>query len=116
MPLRRTIGISLVCFVTSACAMGQTPEERTSAAETTDVRPESAEAATDKSPRSVVDADAGGGILERRCGLVRAVGNRQFGKAAWYDLVATGPQAVRFSTPSTSLPRTDRSHLPLSPG
>jgi len=116
MPLRRTIGISLVCFATSACVMGQTPEERTSAAETTDVRPESAEAATDKSPRSVVDADACGGILERSCGLVRAVGNRQFGKAAWYDLVgnrtASGeildtihPTAAHRSLPLASLAR-----------
>ena len=87
MPLRRTIGISLVCVATSACVMGQTPEERTSAAETTDVRPESAEAATDKSHGSAVDADACGCILERSCGLVRAVGNRQFGKAAWYGMV-----------------------------
>ena len=116
MPLRRTIGISLVCFVTSACAMGQTPEERTSAAETTDVRPESAEAATDKSDRSAVDADACGGILERSCGFVRAVGNRQFGKAAWYDLVGNRTASGEISTPSTPLPRTDRSHLPLSPG
>jgi len=116
MPLRRRIGISLVCFTTSACVMGQTPEERTSAAETTDVRPESAEAATDKSPRSVVDADACGGILERSCGLVRAVGNRQFGKAAWYDLVgnrtASGeildtihPTAAHRSLPLASLAR-----------
>jgi rare lipoprotein A len=27
MPMRRTIGISLACFVTSACAMVETPEE-----------------------------------------------------------------------------------------
>ena len=117
MPLRRRIGISLVCFATSACVMCQTPEERTSAAETTDVRPERAEAATDKSPRSVVDADAcGNGILERSCGLVRAVGNRQFGKAAWYDLVgnrtASGeildtihPTAAHRSLPLASLAR-----------
>ena len=115
MPLRRTIGISLVCFATSACAMGQTPEERTSAAETTDVRPESTEAATDKSHGSAGDADACG-ILKRSCGLVRAVGNRQFGKAAWYDLVgnrtASGeildtihPTAAHRSLPLASLAR-----------
>jgi hypothetical protein len=29
MPMRRTIGISLACLVTSACAIAETPEEST---------------------------------------------------------------------------------------
>jgi len=33
------------------------------------------------------EANACGGILDRSCGLVRAVGSSQLGKAAWYDLV-----------------------------
>ena len=89
MPLRQQIGMYLACLVTSACAMGQTPEESTSyhPGETTDVRPGNTEVATDKSRSFVPEADACGGILDRSSGLVRAVGSRQFGKAAWYDLV-----------------------------
>jgi rare lipoprotein A len=34
-------------------------------------------------------AESCGGIPEDSCGLVRAAGSSQFGKAAWYDLVGT---------------------------
>jgi rare lipoprotein A (peptidoglycan hydrolase) len=112
MPMRRTIGISLACLVTSACAMGKTPEESTShhPDETTSVTQGNAEMPTDKSrsftrgaaqesrsadhgsepveqPRAVIAplADPCGGVP--CCGLVRAAGSRQFGKAAWYDMV-----------------------------
>ena len=89
MPMRRTIAISLACLVTSACAINKTPQESTShyPNETTDLRQESAEVATDKSRGLTPEGDACGGILNDSCGLVRAVERRQFGKAAWYDLV-----------------------------
>jgi rare lipoprotein A len=89
MPMRRTIGISLACLVTSACAIGKTPQESTShyPDETADLRQENAEVAPDKSRGFEPEADAGGGILDGSCGLVRAAGSSQFGKAAWYDLV-----------------------------
>ena len=89
MPMRRTIAISLACLLTSACAIGKTPQESTShyPNETTDVRQENAGVATDKSRGFTPEADACGGILNDSCGLVRAVGRRHFGKAAWYDLV-----------------------------
>ena len=43
--------------------------------------------APDTSRRFEPKADACGGIPGASCGLVRAVGSIQFGKAAWYDLV-----------------------------
>jgi hypothetical protein len=51
MPMRRTIGISLACLVTSACAMGKTPQESTShyPDQTADLRQENAEVEADKS-------------------------------------------------------------------
>jgi rare lipoprotein A len=89
MPMRRTIAISLACLVTSACAIDKTPQESTShyPDETTDLRQENAEVATDKSRGLTPEADACGGILSDSCNLVRTVERRQFGKAAWYDLV-----------------------------
>ena len=113
MPMRRTIGISLACLVTSACAIGEAPEENTShyPGESAAATPGSAETPTDK-PRSFTcgatqegAADHGFAPVERRraniepiptacggtpdpcCGLVRADGRSQFGKAAWYDFV-----------------------------
>jgi rare lipoprotein A len=81
MPLRRAIGISLACLVTSACATGKTPEESTShyPGEATDVPQGNEEMPTDKAPRFHCGDPCGG--------LVSAVGSSQFGKAAWYDLV-----------------------------
>ena len=43
--------------------------------------------APDTSRRFEPKADACGGIPGASCGLVRAAGRIQFGKAAWYDLV-----------------------------
>jgi len=89
MPMHRTIGISLACLVTSACAMDEMPQESTShyPGETTDLRQQKAEVAPDTSRRFEPKADACGGIPGASCGLVRAAGSSQFGKAAWYDLV-----------------------------
>jgi rare lipoprotein A len=87
MPMRRTVGISLACLVTSACAIGKPPQESTSHYPDGpgDLRRENAELAPHRSRG--FEADADGGVLDGSCGLVRAVGGRQFGKAAWYDLV-----------------------------
>jgi rare lipoprotein A len=87
MPMRRTMGISLACLVTSACAIGNPPQESTSQYpdEAAGLRQQTAESAPDQSRG--FEADAGGGVLDSSCGLVRAFGSRQFGKAAWYDLV-----------------------------
>jgi rare lipoprotein A len=105
--MRRTIGLSLVCLVTSACAIAETPEESTT--QSTSVAPLSPEMPPDKS-RSLAckaedrrSADYGSErVQELRasftsmvdmcggvpcCGLVRAAGSGQFGKAAWYDFV-----------------------------
>ena len=114
MPMRRTIGISLACLVTSACAIAESPEEGTThyPGESTGVTPENAKMPTDQSrsftcgaapERRSADygyegvaqrrvsfepvADACGGVPDPCCGLVRAAGSRQFGKAAWYDMV-----------------------------
>jgi rare lipoprotein A len=68
MPMRRTIGISLACLVTSACAIDKTPDESTLHV------PDAAA----QEPRS-----AGGGS-ER---VEPQFASGQFGKAAWYDFV-----------------------------
>jgi rare lipoprotein A (peptidoglycan hydrolase) len=108
MPTRRTIGISLACLVTSACAITETPED--SAAQLIGVTPGTPEMLTKprgftcgaQEPRSA-DYDSGR-VEERRvsfapvadacervpdpcCSPMRALGSRQFGKAAWYGMV-----------------------------
>ena len=112
MPMRRTIGISFACLVTSACAIAETPEENL--AQSTGVAPENAETATDRS-RSFAcaavqerwPADYGSEWVAQRsvsfepvtnacssapdpcCGPVRVAGSSQFGKASWYDQVGS---------------------------
>ena len=112
MPMRRTIGISFACLVTSACAIAETPEENL--AQSTGVAPENAETATDRS-RSFAcaavqerwPADYGSEWVAQRsvsfepvtnacssvpdpcCSPVRVAGTRQFGKASWYDQVGS---------------------------
>ena len=114
MPIRRTIGISLACLVTSACAMVETPEESTThyPGESTSVTPGSAEMPTDKSqsftcraaqegrladdgserveqqrPSFAPVATVCGGVPDPCCRPMRAAGRSQFGKAAWYGMV-----------------------------
>ena len=114
MSMRRLIGISLACLVTSACAIDKTPEESTSNPPDDPARFPQAngETPTDKSPVSagtlLADrgpaaygserveqrcesfepaADACGGIPVPYCGQLRATGFSLFGKAAWYNLV-----------------------------
>ncbi len=114
MPVRRAIGISFACLVTSACAIAETPEESATQypGKPIGAIPGIAEAPTDK-PRSFtcgaaqerLAADHGsapveqrrpsfepaamacGGISDPCCGLLREAGRSQFGKAAWYDFV-----------------------------
>ena len=100
MPMRRTIGISLACLVTSACAIAEAPEENAThyPGGSAGATPGSAETPTDK-PRSFTcgatqerAADHGFARVERRranlepiptacggtpdpcCGLLRAAG------------------------------------------
>jgi rare lipoprotein A len=112
MPMRRTIGISFACLVTSACAIAETPEENL--AQSTGVAPENAETATDRS-RSFAcaavqerwPADYGSEWVAQRSvsfepvtnacssapgpcrGPVQVAGTSQFGKASWYDQVGS---------------------------
>ena len=110
MPMRRTIGISLACLVTSACTIANAPEQSTTDAESTGLA--TPEMHTDKSRSFTCNAaqqrwSAGYGsrLAERRraslepaadacgevqsfcCGPARAAGISQFGKGAWYNLV-----------------------------
>ena len=108
MPMRRKIGISLACLVTSACAIAETPEESTT--QSIGLTAGSAEMPTKSRsytcrPQEHQPADYGSGPLEEErarfppvadacdfvvdtcCGPDRAAGSRQFGKAAWYDFV-----------------------------
>ena len=67
MPMRRTIGISLMCLVTSACAIAETPEESTT--QSASVAPGNAELPSQNSrslacgaeERRSVDYDSEGG-------------------------------------------------------
>jgi rare lipoprotein A len=96
MPLRRTIGISLACLVTSACAIAETPETSTShyPGDPTDVTPQKRGAADCGSERVgqrrenfAPVPEACGDVPNLCCSLVRSAWSSQFGKAAWYDLV-----------------------------
>ena len=112
MPMRRTMGISFACLVTSACAIAETPEENIT--RSTGVAPANAETPTDRS-RNFACApaqerwsanhgsewaaqrsasfepvtDACGGVPDPCCGLMRVAEISQFGKASWYDQVGS---------------------------
>ena len=66
MPMRRAIGISFACLVTSACAISKTPEEST---------PHYPDEATGIPQGNTENTP------------VRAFRSSQFGKAAWYGMV-----------------------------
>jgi rare lipoprotein A len=105
--MRRALGISLMCLMTSACAIAETTEEN--ANQSTIVAPGNTEMPPDKFRSLACGAqerrsadDGSEGVEERRasfaplpdtcggvpcCGLARAAGSGQFGKAAWYDFV-----------------------------
>jgi rare lipoprotein A len=114
MPMRRTIGISLACLVTSACAIGETPEESTSQyqGETGDVIQGNAVVTTGKSRGFEPEAGECGDTIDPCCGLLRAVGSSQFGKAAWYNLV--GNQTASGEILDTVTATAAHRSLPLS--
>ena len=73
--MRRTIGISLACLVTSGCATAEIPEASTSHYADGVAIP----------PSHVTDACSG--TSDPCCGAVPVVGSSQVGKAAWYNQV-----------------------------
>jgi rare lipoprotein A len=111
MPVRRAIGISLACLVTSACAIAETPEE--SETPSISVTPGNAEIPVES--RSVTcgagerrSADYGSEMSEDAranflssteacdddasdhcCSRMRAAGRRELGRAAWYGMVGS---------------------------
>jgi len=135
MPMRRTIGISFACLVTSACAIAETPEENIT--QSTGVTPGNSETPTDSS-RSFASAaaqerwpaDYGSEWVAQRsmsfepvrnacssapdpcCGPVRVAGTSQFGKASWYDQVGS-PTASGESLDTSTATAAHRS-LPLA--
>jgi len=135
MPMRRTIGISFACLVTSACAIAETSEGNIT--QSTGVAPENSETPTDSSKSFACaaaqerwPADDGPEWVAQRsmsfepvtnayssapdpcCGLVRVAGTRQFGKASWYDQVG-GPTASGESLDTFTATAAHRS-LPLA--
>ena len=115
MSMRRTIGISLACLVTSACAIDKTPEQESKShypGETADLPQGNGETQTGKSPGSVEGlitmvgsptatselaekpfagfepaADRRYGIPEPCYRESRTTATTLFGKAAWYNFV-----------------------------
>jgi len=135
MPMRRTIGISFACLVTSACAIAETSEGNIT--QSTGVAPENSETPTDSSKSLACaaaqerwPADYGPEWVAQRsmsfepvtnacssapdpcCGPVRVAGTRQFGKASWYDQVG-GPTASGESLDTFTATAAHRS-LPLA--
>jgi rare lipoprotein A len=114
MSMRRTIGISFACFVTTTCAIGNASEESTShhRGETTGLRQAKGETPTGESRISAgglfptegsptITAlqmeqlfasfepaiETCGGIPDPCCSTLRPTGITLSGKAAWYNLV-----------------------------
>ena len=103
--MRRTIGISFACLVTSACAIAEVPEE--SATQSVDVtsgnteissKSDSVPCAIDERQsvdyRSVLTnkslaptEDGCDRALDHCCGAMRVAGRREFGRATWYGMV-----------------------------
>ena len=132
MPMRRTIGISFACLVTSACAIAETPEESTT--QSASVAPGNAEMPPENSHSLACGAEERRSVdygLERVaqgrasfahvpdacdgfpcCGLVRAAGSGQVGKAAWYDFMGqkTASGEILDTTTATAAHRS----LPLA--
>jgi rare lipoprotein A len=99
MPMRRTVGISLACFVTSACVAAETPEISASHYPGDPAGSTPCEDAHDRQPADYRSergdqrranfepvGDACGAVPDPCC-LVPASGSSQFGKAAWYGFV-----------------------------
>jgi hypothetical protein len=115
MPMRRSIGISFACLVTSACAIAETPEENIT--QSTGVTPGPPETPTERyrsfacaAAQERWPADYGSEWMAQQrmsfepvtnacssapdpsCGPVRVAGSSQFGKASWYDHVGNPGQ------------------------
>jgi rare lipoprotein A len=96
MQMRRTVGISLACFVTSACVGAEAPEISASqyAGDSTGSTPcgvaREMQSADDRSEQQRANFEPAGnacGAVPDPCCLVPASGRSQFGKAAWYGFV-----------------------------
>ena len=134
MSMRRTIGISFACLVTSVCAIAETPEENIT--QSTGVSAGSSETPTDGSRSFACAAaqerwpadhgsewvaqwsvglepvtNACSSAPDPCCGPVRVAGTGQFGKASWYDQVG-GPTASGESLDTFTATAAHRS-LPL---
>ena len=91
MPLRRTVGISLACLVTSACVAAETSEISAShypgdSTESTSCGGAHDEWGEQRRANLEPGGDVCGAVLDPCC-LVAASGSSQFGKAAWYGIV-----------------------------
>ena len=93
MPMRRTVGISFACFVTSACVAAETPEISAShypgdSTESTSCGGAHDEWGEQRRANLEPGGDACGAVLDPCC-LMPAGGSSQFGKAAWYGFVGS---------------------------
>ena len=100
MPLRRTVGISLACLVTSACVAAETSEISAShyPGDSTGSTPcgvaherQSLDYRAGRGEQRGANfepvGDACSAVQDPCCHLVPASGSSQFGKAAWYGIV-----------------------------
>jgi len=83
MPTRRTIGISLVCLVTSACAVTHAAARERRLADC------GSEWAVQPSASFEPVTNACGSAPDPCCSPIRVAGTGQFGKASWYDQLGT---------------------------
>ena len=105
MPMRRTIGISFACLVTSACAIAETPEESTTQSigvtsgnaqmpsksqgfACAEEKRQPVEYGSERLDESLAPlADACVDAADRCCGPMPMAGHREFGRATWYGMV-----------------------------
>lgn len=94
MRVRQAIGIFVACLATSACASGEAFEGKKfdDPGDATVISQENAE---------VPAANACNLIADASCNLVRALGIRLFGKAAWYNLVGSRTASGEFLDTAT---------------
>src|SRR5215469_13786569 len=139
MSMRLLIGISLVCLVTSACAIGKTPEKRAShyrneadgfpdgngatpnvkslssrsaAADGVWVADQGSKWAEPQFATVEPAAHACGDIPDPRSSSLRTTGTRLLGKAAWYNFV--GRQTASGEILDTITPTAAHRSLPLA--
>jgi rare lipoprotein A len=108
--MRRAIGISFACLVTSACAIAETPEEGTTASISVnrgdaeipiksgtfacgvgEARPADHGSVLLRGGRVNIApmTDACDDASDHCCGRVRTAGRRELGRATWYDMVGS---------------------------